>query len=192
MSLTGRCPPQVGRTRILYRSPVHRRLELERTVAVERLLVRLQAHVRRWQAQGAVRRWRVVLRDPIRAAVRARDLPALTAALEPATALAQRFPFRELIEARAARARLVDLADLHRELERVRALDPERHYDAYLAACEWADRLGERSAPCDAVRQRLEQVRRRARLPFVLPNTDHVALDRCSGVAIAWRSWRRA
>ncbi|CEP02434.1 hypothetical protein PBRA_009018, partial [Plasmodiophora brassicae] len=29
---------QVGRTRILYRSPVHRRLELERTVAVERLL----------------------------------------------------------------------------------------------------------------------------------------------------------
>ncbi|XXQ37770.1 Myosin head (motor domain) [Plasmodiophora brassicae] len=152
---------QVGRTRILYRSPVHRRLELERTVAVERLLVRLQAHVRRWQAQGAVRRWRVVLRDPIRAAVRARDLPALTAALEPATALAQRFPFRELIEARAARARLVDLADLHRELERVRALDPERHYDAYLAACEWADRLGERSAPCDAVRQRLEQVQRR-------------------------------
>jgi len=72
---------QVGKTRVLYRAPEQRNLELQRNIAVERVTIQIQAVVRRVSAYRLLKKMKAV--KPILVnAIKARSLDALDKALD--------------------------------------------------------------------------------------------------------------
>lgn len=97
-SVPGAAEAQIGTSMVLYKAPVQRLLDLQRNLAVRKLVLRAQALYRRWYAQQMVRLG-LQMRADLQKAVTARQQAPLEALVARAAALP--YEFRELKEARA-------------------------------------------------------------------------------------------
>ena len=141
---------QIGNTRVLYRAPEHRTLELLRNVAVEKVTIELQAWYRRILVHKMVKRL-LELRPILRQAIRARTIPALAAALQEAADAS--FEIKEIIDAKRLKA-LVEAEE--RITERIQDLMPQNHetvYDQLKTALHDADEINFNSPLVQQLRQ---------------------------------------
>ncbi|ELR21237.1 myosin1, putative [Acanthamoeba castellanii str. Neff] len=74
---------QVGKTRVLYRAPEQRGLELQRNIAVERVTIQIQAGVRRMFARRLYKRMRAI-KPVLLNAIKSRSLSVLEQAIDAA------------------------------------------------------------------------------------------------------------
>jgi hypothetical protein len=141
---------QIGNTRVLYRAPEHRTLELLRNVAVEKVTIELQSWYRKIQVKRLVKRL-LYLRPILRQAIRTRTIPALEAALTEAADAG--FEIKEIIDAKRLKA-LVEAEE--RITERVQDLMPQNHetvYEQLKAALQDADEINFNSPLIQQLRQ---------------------------------------
>lgn len=117
---------QIGNTRVLYRAPEHRNLELLRNVAVEKITIVLQAWQRRIIVHKMVKRL-LEIRPILRDAIRQRTIPALEAALQEAADA--EFEIKEIIDAKALKILVAAEERVTATMQSLVSQDPERVYD---------------------------------------------------------------
>lgn len=127
-----------GRTMILYRANENRLLERARSDARNSSVLICQKTVRGWLARIHIRVIKAA-RDGIRAAISARDLDSLIAAMDNARSVGWVHPLQK--EGAQLEERLVKERDVRQSLERLLPLDSVEHFDAYDEALSLASQL---------------------------------------------------
>jgi myosin heavy subunit len=149
---------QIGKTRVLYRAPQHRDMELKRNFAIEKIVVYVQKWVRRFLVKKLAKQWRK-LKPGLLKVMKDRKLEDLEKYL--LTCQHIRFPFYELSQARDLREILIKEKILTERLNALFPKDAEENFEEFSKAVAAADELNLKSDIANKVRDKLRLVAER-------------------------------
>eukprot|EP00002_Diphylleia_rotans_P005132 TRINITY_DN1421_c0_g1_i1.p1 TRINITY_DN1421_c0_g1~~TRINITY_DN1421_c0_g1_i1.p1 ORF type:complete len:1546 (-),score=390.98 TRINITY_DN1421_c0_g1_i1:282-4919(-) len=128
----------IGATRVLYRAEPHRSIELDRNVALQKVVIFLQAAFRGTIARRLAIQLKKV-KPVLIQAMKARDLGKIQAALK----LAAPLPFQlfETVKARQLEALIIEEQSVIAKLKELSTKDPDTHYESIMTTLAHAERL---------------------------------------------------
>ncbi|KAL6056612.1 myosin-5 isoform X3, variant 2 [Balamuthia mandrillaris] len=151
---------QIGKTRVLYRAPEQRQLELLRNIEVEKITILLQASARGMNARQLMHRMSQA--KPILSnAIQARTLQALTAALDQTKDID--FPMRLIAQAKQLKHVIEREIAITQQLQQLLngGQDPEVIYDRLLACCTESEEINFSTPLVQQAKQVVTEVKNR-------------------------------
>lgn len=142
---------QIGTKRVLYRAQQHRAMELVRNVAVQKLIVFVQAVARGYMARNLFRRMRAIV-PVLEAAIRSRDIDQLEKALIKAATVG--YPMFLIKKAERMRHVFLEERRLENIFKVLLAQDPYEFYQQYKEAVDSANDIELNSPLFDQIKAR--------------------------------------
>lgn len=134
---------QIGVSRVLYRAPSHRKIELLRSIEMEKAAIKAQKVIRGFAARIIARELKRV-RPILRKAMQVRSLNEVNKALDEAKNCS--FEMKEITDARALRDVIIEENRITGILEKLVKQDPEKAFDEMQKALQDAEKINFSSA----------------------------------------------